>query len=364
MLERRVLVLLTGGVRREGITISLLDSLKNMDLNGLSITLLAVHNNDPLIINEFQSLGCHVIQLPDRRSSFFLYLFRLISLLVLNHYDVFHIRGSSAIMAIELFLAKVVGIKKRIAHSDNTHCYNLFADRLLRPLFYSSYTHAVACGTDAGKWLFGTRKFVVIHNGRDLNKYHFDQKMRETIRTNYSFSDQLILGYVGNINHVKNLRFLLDVFKDVNQKIPETFLLIIGDGPDRLEIERYAVSLEIDKSIIFTGRVDNVNEILNAIDLMLLPSLYEGLPNVVMEWQISGLKCIISNNITRECAITNLVTLLSVTDGPDSWVETILKNNYELPRYQLSQLAISAMKNNDFDIKGTSKNTRDLYILQ
>lgn len=358
----KVLNIITGGLRREGITSTQLELIKKMDRTDIQMDIAAVFDNEPDVIDEFRSLGCRVIEFPDRHHQLPSYIATLYSTMRKEKYDVVHVHGSSALMTIELTTAWLAGVKVRIAHSRNTKCENEKVDRLMRPAFALSYTNAFACGQDAGQWLFKNKPFTVIHNGKDLNRFQFDRKIRDYIRGEYDLEGKFVIGFVGNLVEQKNLHFLIDVFKAIHLKYPNSILFLMGDGDQRDSLERKAKQLDISDSVIFTGRISNVPEMLQAMDVMMLPSLFEGLPNVVLEWQISGLPCLISNNITKECKVTDLVKFLPIDKGVGAWIDCIKDIDISMDRAAISESSCVAMKKEAFEIDENVQLVKNLYI--
>lgn len=364
-MSSKVLIIPTGGLRREGITSSILAIVRNMPRDGIEFHIAAVYNNESDVLEEFRTLGCAVIETPDRRKDTVRYALSLLSLMRRERYDVVHVHGSSSVMAIELRVAQFAGIKNRIAHSHNTKSDDPKRDRLLRPVFRRSWTKALACGIDAGKWLFETAPFEVIHNGQELSSFAFDEKKRKVMRQALGVEDALAIGFVGNINYVKNQRFLVEVFKEIRNRDIDAKLFIVGDGPDRQEIEQLIRDFSIQEHVLVTGRVSNVSDYLNAMDEMVLPSLFEGLPNVVLEWQASGLPCLVSDVVTRECAVSTLVRFLSLGKGPGAWADCILQDfaiSSRKERKAKSNEAIILLRDEGFDIETTAQRMRSLYL--
>lgn len=366
-MNRRVLIIPTGGLRREGITSSILTMVRHMPLDGLELSVAAVYNNEPDVLDEFRSLGCEVVETPDRRGQTRHYSRYIFSLMRSRRYDVVHVHGSSSVMALELRLAQLAGVRTRIVHSRNTRTDNPNRDRLLRPLFRGSWTKALACGRDAGKWLFEEAPFEVIHNGIETERFAFDSEIRKTMRTHLGIGSSLAVGFVGNINYVKNQRFLLQVFHEIVTRNVDSRLFIIGDGPDRASIETISSEASFGGRVTITGRVSNVPDILQAMDIMVLPSLFEGLPNVVLEWQASGLPCLVSDAVTRECAVTDLVEYLPLNAGATAWADALLKASGDSlsrapTRSKISADACVSLQSAGFDAKAMACRIRSLYL--
>ena len=357
----KVLNIMTGGLGREGITSTQLEYMKHMDFSEISMYIASVYDAPSDIVEEFENYGCSVIQLPYRDENTIKYLCELNRIMHKEKFDVIHVHGSSSLMALELLLGKINGIKIRIAHSRNTMCLNMKFHKMFKKIFLDSYNVPLACGIDAGKWLFGEKDFYVLHNGKDFSKFKFNKKCRDDIRDKYLVQNKIVIGFVGNIIEQKNPSFLIDVYAEYLKKNKNAVLFIIGDGDLSLEIKKKVEMLAISESVIFTGRVNNVSEFLQAMDIMLLPSKYEGLPNVVLEAQISGLRCIISDKVTRECGVTPLAQFLPI-DSVGAWVDCIEESMKCVNREMDSEQACILMDKNGFNIKDNCKVIENLYL--
>lgn len=266
-------------------------------------------------------------------------------------------------MSIELVAAWLAGCKVRIAHSHNTTCENQKADKFLRPVFNRNYTTAFACGQDAGRWMFGKRKFTIIPNGRNLKKYEYDSKKRIEYRNKLGIpSDTLVIGHVGRFNRQKNHEYLVHVFGEVYKKKRNSYLVLIGTGEKVGEIKNLVKELELENNVIFTGVIENVSDYLSAFDIMLLPSLYEGLPLVVIEWQIAGLPCIVSDTVTKECAITSLVKFESIKKEPEVWANEVV-NLILQDRNDGKEFIFNEIKTAGYDIESGAEKLKKLYSI-
>ena len=362
---KKVLIVLTGGLKADGITLSLIDLLNNLPKGEFEIDVL--NNNDASnnVLNKFTNVKCNVIKTPNRRRNVIKYLRFFNKLLKNKNYDIIHVHGSSYIMSLELSLAKKNNVKLRIAHSRNTKTNNILLHYILKRKFFKSYNCAVACGNDAGKWLFKNKTFEIIYNGKDLNELSFDYNVRNKIRSEINPNDYFAIGHVGNFNTQKNHEFLIDIFNNIHKNNQKTILYLFGDGSLRKTIEGKVKELKLEQNVLFLGSVSNINEYLQAMDLMLLPSLFEGLPNVVVEWQANGLKSFISDKITKEVSVGNLVDFLPIDEGIKIWVDKIeefIKNSDNYDRIYESKNNIKILKEKSFDIKKTAQMIADLYL--
>lgn len=359
-MNRRVLIISTVGLIYDGITSVITSYLQAMDLSNLDVYVISTIKAEKNILKKIENLGCHIVELPSRRSETLSYFWRLISFIQKNQIDVVHAHGNSGTLAIEMTAAWLAGCKKRIAHSHNTRCDQVKADKVLRPIFNIFYTSGLACGEDAGRWLFRDKPFKVLKNGRDVKTYSYNEEVRVKMRKKYDLENRLVIGHVGGFYPQKNHNFLCEIYREIVKTNPEARLFMIGDGPLLTDVEQKCS--DIRNNVIFTGNVDNVPDLLQAMDGMLLPSVFEGLPLVAIEWQINGLPCILSDNITKECALTNNVHFLSLTDSPKKWAEKIIKASINNNRAKSSIISVKQVRNAGFDIVDNARQLRMIYM--
>lgn len=364
MKNTKVLVISTVGLIYDGITNVILSNIETMDRAGLDIFIVGTIKVEPSIRERLEDCGCTVVVLPDRKKETFSYWRELIKLIKREKIEVIHANGNSATLAIEMTAGLLGGCKKRIAHSHNTRCDQVKADKLLRPLFNATYTDGLACGDDAGKWLFKDKPFTVINNGRDVEKYTFDEKKRQEFRIKQHISDySTVIAHVGGFVPQKNHEFILNLFQAILKRTDNVIFYLIGDGVERAKIENMAMTMGIYEKIHFTGNVDNVADYLNACDVMVLPSLFEGLPLVMIEWQLSGLPCIVSSNVTSECKISHNVEFISLEADIEDWVDAVMNSHCDTrTRKHNSAEAILAATKKGFDIKDSAARLKKIYL--
>ena len=133
-----------------------------------------------------------------------------------------------------------------------------------------------------------------------------------------------IIGHIGRFSPEKNHTFLVKVFFEIQKLQDDTVLLLVGDGKTKKEIEVLVNQMKVEKKVIFLGVRDDVNELLQAIDLLIFPSLYEGLPLTLIEAQAAGLKCIVSNTISSKVKVTNEIVFLDLNLAPIEWAKTAI----------------------------------------
>lgn len=358
----KILCINSNRLKNDGITNSILNYFAYMNRSDMEVDLLKTADVAPEIEGRIQEIGLKVV-FTQYRKNVLRYILSTARLIRKNHYDIVHVHGSSAILSIDLLAAWLGGCKVRIAHSRNTQCDYKIIDKLLRPLFNLLCTERFACGQDAGRWLFGDRPFIVIKNGKDITKFRFDSKLRDSVREKYGWQEYTLIGHVGNFNYQKNHEFLIRVFAQLYSQNKQYRLVLMGSGESYFDAAKEQVkSLGLEDAVVFMGSITNVPEILQAMDLMLFPSRFEGLPNVVLEWQISGLPALISDKITRECKVTNLVQYLSIDQGEKVWTDAVLSmENTSEDREARSEEACVQMREAQFDIQENAKNLKKIY---
>lgn len=357
----RLLIVNTVPTDRNGITNVIFNLLSAMDLNGIDVGYVSISEPSEIYRQHLAEKGVELYIIPRKLSSPIKYIRKLAK--IARGYDIMHVHGNSATLVLEMISAKIAGCKKRIAHSHNTQCTYRGIDRLCRPLFYSLCNGRLACGEDAGRWLFGTRDFTVINNGISTVKFAFDVAKRNEIRQKLGWDECHIIGNVGNFVEQKNHRFILDVFAKLLRRDSSARLLLLGDGSLMGEIKTKAEKLKISDKIYFAGAVDNAEDYMAAMDIVLMPSLHEGLPLTLIEEQANGLHCFCSDAITSEANMSGNISFISLKSPIDKWVENIengllLKFNREIE----SSNAISQIVAHKYDIAESSRKILKCYL--
>lgn len=271
-----------------------------------------------------EKLGIMVIELPNRKKNSMNYFKALNQSLRKRHFDIIHVHGNQSAIAIELFLGWKNGIKVRIAHSHNTTCMNMKLHRLLKPAFNIFYTDGFACGEAAGQWLFGDKPFTVIPNGFDTKKFKFDEVVRREVRHELGIKNEKVLGHIGRLNDQKNQEFLLQIFDEVAKQDADTKLLMVGTGPKEEEIRRIVENHSYREQIVMYGESNVPERLYSAMDCFVFPSRYEGLPVTLLEAQISGLPCVISDTITQEVVLSESVISIPLSIGSEKWAQVVI----------------------------------------
>lgn len=234
--------------------------------------------------------------------------------------------------------AKRQGIPVRICHAHNApHGFDM--KMIMRTYFKKRMmpyvTHLFMCGIDSGRWLYGKQnedRFIMLNNAIDVQTYTYDSNKRIEMRRQLNLTDDLVIGHVGRFNPQKNHPFLMDIFAAVLKKESNAVLLLVGGGEDMPKIQAKAQTLGIAEHVRFLGIRSDVAGLMQAMDVFVFPSLYEGLPVTMVEAQAAGLPCIISDKVPPECIITEgLVDIMPLSAGAETWSEKLLEKR-DTPR--------------------------------
>ena len=190
----------------------------------------------------------------------------------------------------------------------------------------------MGCSKVAGIDRYGTAiitnldKFQVLQNAIEVDKYTYSPEKRREIRVELGYlPEELVIGHVGRMTYEKNHDFILQIFKCICSMKDKVRLILVGDGKLRDELESKAEKLGLSEKISFLGIRADVNKVMQAMDIFVFPSLFEGLPVTMVEAQAAGLPCVISNRVPNECIITDgLVTIKNLSESPEEWAKHIL----------------------------------------
>jgi len=309
-----------------GIETYLLNLTTHIDKSKYHFGFIDFENGKVSFREELLGMGCSFHSLTPRRKSHVNYIKELSGLVA--QYDIVHCHFNT-LSDIAPVLIAVKEKRKAIVHSRSSNAPNSLLTRTAHLINSYRLPHdeiyRIAVSQHAGEWLFGTQiGFDVINNGVDIGKFLFQQEKRLKIREALNLRDSFVVGHVGTFLPVKNHLFILEVFKRLISKKNNIVLLLVGDGPLRKEIMTLVQKSGLGESVLCLGQRDDIGELMSAMDVLLLPSKYEGFPNVLMEAQINKLPCISSDSITNEVKISELCCFLPIND-PQPWCQEIMR---------------------------------------
>lgn len=328
MTTTRVLQVVTH-MERGGLESMLMNYYRHIDREKVQFDFLVHRQERAAFDDEIESLGGKIYRLPRLVPWSKAYLSELKCFFDEHpEYEVVHVH-QDCLSSVILKAAAQHHIPVRIAHSHSAN-----QDKNLKypiKLWYKRSipkyaTNLFACGKDAGDWMFSGAPYQIINNAIDAAAYAYDPEKRAEMRCQLGLTDELVVGHVGRFNQPKNHPFLLEVFAALLKKEPHAALLLVGGGEDMPKIQAKAQTLGIAERVRFLGVRSDVADLMQAMDVFVFPSLYEGLPVTMVEAQASGLPCVISDKVPSECILTDgLVDILPLLANPDAWAAKILE---------------------------------------
>lgn len=321
-MKKILLVGMTSGVG--GIETFIVNVLNKVDRNKYSIDLLLFQDVDKKFSEDIKKAH-HVYRVNSVRYHPFKWFFDIIKFYSAHKYDIVHANECSAKTFLYCWPIIFHRTTKFIVHSHNGSdagkCIHLF----MRPIQQMFTAYRWSCSTEASKWMFG-KKFmnkynvVDIKNGIDISKYKFSNSVRNDYRNRLKVdSDTVIVGSIARLENQKNHAFLLRIFKDYIDRNPNSLLLIAGEGSLKNKLVDETIQLGIKDRVKFLGNRNDIPNLLQAVDILLMPSLYEGMPFVGMEAQAAGLPIVASDTVDHDLNITGQVTFLKLTDAVSVW---------------------------------------------
>ncbi|OPL08172.1 MAG: glycosyl transferase group 1 [delta proteobacterium ML8_F1] len=326
----------------------------------------AIHTEDMCFFtDEVKSLGGRIYSFPRfNGKNYFLYK-NSWNMFFKEHPEYKIVHGHQTNTAfVYLKEAKANNVPIRIAHSRNSNKENLIKKHICK-LSKLYATHLFAVSKIAGASEFGEKAVndgivKILPNAIDAKKYSFNKETRKIKRLELGIENEMLIIHIGRFRPQKNHKFLLEVFSEVLMTEPHAKLLIVGDGSLRGEILKEISHRNIEESVIIAGIRSDVPELLQAADILLFPSLFEGLPGVVLEAQAAGLPCVISDKITEEVKVTDLVKYISLNNETLFWAKEVLSCNINNERKKY----IHEITKNGYDVETVGKWYENFYVNQ
>jgi len=336
----------------------ILNYLRNMPREDLQLHITA----DPELCDEMreilEELGTvHII--PMKQEDLKGYLLGIRQILKAG-FDVIHIHGNSGTMALEAVLARLCGVKKVFVHSHSTKTDHPMVNAILKYPMMLCASQRLACSAGSGKWLYGSWKHTVLNNAIDLDRFRFDPNVRDRCRKEFGIQNEFVLGHIGNFYEPKNHGFLIDAFAAFHKLQPNSRLLLAGAGPDVDLMVEKVNRLQLQDAVIFAGRQTDVERIYQALDVFVMPSLWEGLPLVLLEAQAAGLPVLASDRITKDVQCAPNFQYLPLEEGPAVWVEQLLQLS-EVPMDRTADAA-RYLRERGFDIRAEADRLHRMYV--
>lgn len=314
----------------------------------------------------FEGMGSKIFHIPTKHESFIQNLIAMKRIISSGNYDVIHAHQRE-IGAFPMYFAKRAGIKVRIMHSHMAHMKENYLhktiNRFLQIYLKQFSTDWFACSIDAGRSLWGDKETKngmvhIMNNAIDIEEFRFNASTRHEIRKELGIEGKFVIGTVGRLSYQKNHEFLIKIFMEVQNKNSNTVLLVVGRGELEDEIKKQVFNLGLSEKVKFLGVHTDVPQLLQAMDVFLLPSRFEGLGIVFIEAQAAGLVSFGSDVVVpRESKVTELMNFISLDESTEYWAEEILKYQYNYERKNMYK----EIQHSGYEIKQEAKILERFY---
>lgn len=345
-------------MRSAGIENFIMNVYRNVDRSKVQFDFI-VHNQEKKIFDdEIEKLGGKIYRFTYKDDKNLIKYIKDLNVFFKQHKEYKIVHGHmQSMMPLYLYIAKKNKIPVRIAHSHNGD-YEKTLKGFVLHIFsrFTKYQSSVnwACSEVAGKYLFGKKRFEVIPNAIDIERFEYNEIIRKEVRQELNLENKFVIGHIGRFELQKNHNFLIDVFNEVQKEKKDTVLILIGEGSMEQKIEEKVEKLKINDKVMFLGLRKDINRLYQAMDCFVLPSLYEGLPVVGIEAQYADLPCVFSSNITKEVKILDNASFEDI-ERLEEWKNKILQMiiNQDVCRKKV--------QNTKFDIKKISNEMCEKY---
>lgn len=316
--------------------------------------------------DEIESMGGHVYNVPRFVVSNMLSYKKAWVQFFQEHteYQVVHGHMTST-ASVYLPIAKKSGVPITIAHSRNAGVdvgIKGNITHLMRHNLWKKCDYCLACSTEASYAVFGKKqsvqeKVVMLPNGIRTRNYEYQPEVANRIRGELNLVGRWIIGHVGRFHKAKNHEFLIDIFSEIKKREEKAVLILLGEGALMPKIQEKVQQLALEKDVVFLGNRTPIADYYQVMDYFVFPSFYEGMPGVVVEAQCTGLRCILSENITREVAVTNGVRYESLQTSAKEWANKVIETkDYE------RQSKVNELIEKGFDVESQWEVIQQIYL--
>lgn len=346
--KKIVIAQIVGKMVGGGVEAVVMNYYRHIDKDKFQFDFIVTSDSTRVPLDEIEAFGGRVLYIPPIKNPYS-YMKSLYKIFKENKYSIVHSHVNT-LSVFSLACARFANVPMRISHAHSTtnkdeKLRNL-AKNILKNFSKIFANEYFACGKYAGEFQFGKNSnFTIINNAFELDKFKFSHEYRKNIRAGLGIKDSdFVIGHVGRFRTQKNHKFLIDIFQEILFIKPNSKLLLLGDGELLNDIVSYVKEKNIYDMVIFAGNVNDVYKYYSAMDVFVLPSLYEGLPVVGLEAQVASLPCVFSDEITKEIQISTSSAFLSLSTQASIWAKEIVNiynskdkhNTLNIEKYNIS----------------------------
>lgn len=339
----------------------LMNLYRNIDRNKVQFDFLVEYSERQFYDDEVEALGGKIYRTTFREDKNLPRFCRYLRDFFAEHpeYSVVHCHAYT-IGYFVLRAAEQAGVTVRIAHSHSNSMSGCTVPLkfVMRSLFSVHANRFMACSDEAGRFLFGNRDFTVLKNAIDVDRFAYDEGVRSDVRDELGLSGCFVVGNVGRLHHQKNQAFLLDVFKEVRALRPDAHLLLVGNGPLRDELMSKAKTLGVADNLTLLRNRSDMDRLYQAMDVFVLPSLYEGLGIVAIEAQSAGLPTVCSSGVAEDANVSKLFSRKAFEDSPKAWAEAVVA----AAGVRDCAAGAAGAKAHGFDVADNAEKIQEMYL--
>lgn len=330
------LLCIVGSMDAGGAETFLMKLYRKMNKNKYQMDFYVLKQEHGFYNEEIKALGGRIFYGIAKSNGFLNYVHTLKKVIQENQYDYVLRMSQNSLAALDLAIAKHVGAKRVIFRSTNSHVYGGRIENIIhyffKPMANQVTDVKIAPSKEAAIFMFGEKTLqkgdvYILNNGIDLETYRFCKEKREVIRKELGLGKKFVIGHVGRFNVQKNHVFLIEVFEEVKKRRENAVLMLLGKGECEEKIKTLVYEKGLEDNVIFLGVKRNVSDYYAAMDFFVFPSLYEGMPNTVIEAQASGLPCLVSDVVTKDARITDYVYFENIQKGTAEWADSIINRS-------------------------------------
>ncbi|OAT81049.1 glycosyltransferase [Bacillus sp. MKU004] len=349
-------------MNRGGLESMLMNYYRNIDRSKIQFDFLEHRTGNHDFTEEILSLGGRIFTVPEVNPLNTNGYLNKLDMFFESHkeYKIVH-SHLDCMSAYPLMYTEKHNIPIRIAHSHNTNQernWKYLVKKFSKKLIPKYANNLFACGEEAGNWMFGNNSFQILNNAIDAEKFKTDEITRVKIRDELDLNDEFVIGHVGRFNSQKNHKFLIEVFRELIKEIPNSKLLLIGVGELENDIRDLVDRYKINENVLFLGLRNDIHRIMQALDIFVFPSLFEGLPVTLIEAQASGVRCIVSDTVSSESFITKNIKTVSLNEKATLWAKEII----EYGRSYMREDTSSDIRESGYDIRTNAQWLEEFYI--
>lgn len=310
-----------GGMYPGGMENFIMNLYRNIDRNEIQFDFIIHQKKENDYTEEIERLGGRVYLLPRLTRKPVSNLRKIYRLVKKEHYPIVVRHTANALVAPQLLAAKWAGAVT-VCHSHSETDPQIRLHRLGQIVLRRAADFRFACSPKAGEWMFGKQSFEVVHNAIDIPRFAYQKEKADKIRQEFHLEGKHIYGNVANFAECKNHTYLLKIYRRIIDRDPDAMCFCLGEGDLRPKIEEEIRELHLEDRVILTGIRSDVEDFMSCMNVLIFPSVFEGLPLTLIEAQAAGLPALISDTITREVIVSEgLVEQLSIEADPDVWAE-------------------------------------------